>query len=68
MKPPKHVLLILSKAKVDANQCRFSYTNNQHIRIDLPNGKQITCAGTPSDWRGNLNKAAQIRRLMRESH
>lgn len=34
-----------------------------------PNGATTRIAGTPSDWRGGLNKRAQVKRLERgQSH
>jgi hypothetical protein len=41
-----------------------SRTNGGHLRLDLPNGKPIFAASTPSDWRAIRQIRSQVRRAL----
>jgi hypothetical protein len=41
-----------------------SRTNGGHLRLDLPNGKPIFAASTPSDWRAIRQVRAQVKRAL----
>jgi hypothetical protein len=41
--------------------CVVTLRNNGHYRIDLPNGKTVFCAATPSDHRGVKRTISRLR-------
>jgi hypothetical protein len=43
---------------------KVSHTNGGHLRLDIPNGKPIFAASTPSDWRAIHKVRAQVRRAL----
>jgi hypothetical protein len=41
-------------------------TRNKHYIMELPSGRILVLALSPSDYRGMLNKVTQFRRILRE--
>lgn len=41
----------------------ISKKRSGHLKLVSPNGDVVFTASTPSDWRGTMNLAAQLRKL-----